>query len=172
MDTVGLACGHIRHRHSELVVAGHHSKHWKHSLLLVYKQRIGVQGRIVKVQIQQGPVGGGWGERHWSTSPSVAVITTLWLKQVREGEDLSGFHFHVILKEVRTGTWAETWNRNHGRMRFAGLPSVSMTASHFLIQPRIICLGMVLPTMGWTLLHQLRNRSNLIKTVTLNWDSF
>lgn len=55
----GTGMWHIRHRHSELVVAGHHSKHWKHSLLLVYKQRIGVQGRIVKVQIQQGPVGGG-----------------------------------------------------------------------------------------------------------------
>lgn len=78
-------------------------------------------------------------------------------KQCREGKELFGLHFHVTIlpwgrskQEISIGAWS----RNHGgNVACCLVPSLMI--SSLSLHPGPTCLGIVLPTVGRDLLHQL-----------------
>lgn len=99
----------------------------------------------------------GWMDR-CSSLLSVAEMKHSDQKQSREERVCMGCasRLESVTEKFRAGTQSSRTSRDLEETLLTGWLSASCSAC-FAMSPRPICLAMVLPTVGWTILQQLVN---------------
>lgn len=110
------------------------------------------------------------------TKPQTANKQT---KPTQRGKDLVHLRtYRSSSRETKAGNQSSNQRRNHRRIALTDL-FCNSTWLVFPLQPRFPSIGMLLPMMGWALLHQIATEKMLLQTsskasvtlATTRWDS-